>query len=266
MKYPVCVLTAHHCSPEYLGLSLEPELLKRAILTAIDMGFKFISYQEFKDIFFGRKTADKKSILLTFDDGYYDFYRYAFPVLKEFKVPAVCFLITDKINDFKRDEFNFKSKKHKDIDYKNDDDQFLNIDEIGLMYASGLVEFDSHTATHFSCKSDNTELIEQELMLSYKKISELFPQKKEFGFCWPKGHFNDIALKAISDLGIYDFAFSTIDGGYDGDDKFKIRRIDISESTKDMDKYICRLKKKLRLYSMPFLGSFYSNFRNKKFK
>ena len=58
-----------------------------------------------------------------------------------------------------------------------------------------------------------------------------------------------------------------IDGGFcAGDDKFKIRRIDISNNAKSESDYIFRIKKKLFIYSTPFIGKFYSYFRNRSFK
>ena len=38
------------------------------------------------------------SIILTFDDGYYDFYKYALPVLKQLNIPATLFVTTANIN------------------------------------------------------------------------------------------------------------------------------------------------------------------------
>ena len=133
------------------------------------------------------------------------------------------------------------------------------------MQESGLFEFDSHTASHFSCKSNDETKLREEFSSSLAKIKELFPEKQEFGFCFPKGRFNELSLKVVRDY--YDFAFSVIDGGFcAGDDKFKLRRIDISNNAKSESDYIFRVKKKLFIYSTPVLGNLYSNFRNRGYK
>lgn len=41
------------------------------------------------------RRDDHPFCVLTFDDGWYDFYRYAYPILKEHNVPATVFLATD---------------------------------------------------------------------------------------------------------------------------------------------------------------------------
>ena len=265
MNYPVCVLTMHHCNNNKNDFAIRPELFKKALLMALDEGYKFINYGQFKDIVAGRAKAVKKSILLTFDDGYFDNYKFALPILKELNIPAVCFLITDKINDFKRQDYDFSFKMHKEIDYDKDTEYFLNLDEIRQMQESGLFEFDSHTASHFSCRSDDEARLREEFSSSLARIKELFPEKKEFGFCFPKGHFNELSQRIVKEY--YDFAFSVIDGGFCvGDDKFKIRRIDISNNAKSESDYIFRVKKKLFIYSTPFIGKFYSDFRNRGYK
>jgi len=76
MNYPVCVLTMHHCNNNENDFAIKPELFKKAILMALDEGYKFINYAQFKDIVAGRAKAPKKSILLTFDDGYFDNYKF----------------------------------------------------------------------------------------------------------------------------------------------------------------------------------------------
>ena len=76
MNYPVCVLTMHHCNNNENDFAIRPELFKKALLMALYEGYKFINYDQFKDTVAGRSKAHKKSILLTFDDGYFDNYKF----------------------------------------------------------------------------------------------------------------------------------------------------------------------------------------------
>ena len=69
----------------------------------------------------------KKSIFITFDDGYKNNYTKAFPILKKYNTKATIFINTKYIG--------------KDKDY-------LNWDEIKEMYESGLIDFQLHTHSH----------------------------------------------------------------------------------------------------------------------
>ena len=51
--------------------------------------FNFLSNTQFIEILNSKKIPKKKSILLTFDDGYRDHYEYVFPFLKKQDLSAV---------------------------------------------------------------------------------------------------------------------------------------------------------------------------------
>ena len=44
-------------------------------------------------------NVNKKSIAITFDDGYVDFFRNAYPLLKKYQIPATVFIATGNINE-----------------------------------------------------------------------------------------------------------------------------------------------------------------------
>lgn len=71
----------------------------------------------------------KNSILVTFDDGYEDNYKYAFPLLKKYNVKATIFLNTA---------------------YIGKDPCYMTWEQAGEMYESGIVDFQLHTHSHFS--------------------------------------------------------------------------------------------------------------------
>jgi len=57
--------------------------------------FNVLSLNEFIDRIEGRKAFGYKSCLVTFDDGWYDNFQNAYPLLKEIGIPAVIFITTD---------------------------------------------------------------------------------------------------------------------------------------------------------------------------
>ncbi|MGD9897729.1 MAG: polysaccharide deacetylase family protein [Calditrichaceae bacterium] len=59
--------------------------------------YSIISFQEFFNVLEGRKDI-RKGLLITFDDGYHDFYSDAYPILEKYSAPAVVFLTTNFIN------------------------------------------------------------------------------------------------------------------------------------------------------------------------
>jgi len=97
-----------------------------------------------------------KTVVLTFDDGYQDFYTEAFPVLKQCGFAATVFLVSGRVRDSA-------------ICFEGAD--YLTWREIRELRANG-ISFGSHTVTHADFRSLGPEQIEYELGCSKETIEQ----------------------------------------------------------------------------------------------
>ncbi|EPX57379.1 polysaccharide deacetylase [Cystobacter fuscus DSM 2262] len=79
------------------GLLISQETFRRHLEGLSAAGYKFATMGEALDVMSGARTAHEDLCVVTFDDGYRDVYRYAYPVLKEMGVPAITYLPADLI-------------------------------------------------------------------------------------------------------------------------------------------------------------------------
>lgn len=84
------------------GLLISQETFRKHLEVAHAAGYDFASIGDAVDVMAGRKTAKKDLCVVTFDDGYRDVYRYAYPILKQMGVPAITYLPTSFIGTNKR--------------------------------------------------------------------------------------------------------------------------------------------------------------------
>ncbi len=68
----------------------------------INKWFNIISMDEFIDQIRKKKTFDKPTMAITFDDGYRDNYTLAYPILKKYDLPAIIYLVSGLIGTTQR--------------------------------------------------------------------------------------------------------------------------------------------------------------------
>ncbi|MBS1689939.1 MAG: polysaccharide deacetylase family protein [Bacteroidetes bacterium] len=83
------------------GLTISPEKLKQQWQYLKNEGCSTLSLSQFVDIVKNKLPYPKKSILLTFDDGYRNNLQYVYPLLKELNWSAAFFIIADTLTQTK---------------------------------------------------------------------------------------------------------------------------------------------------------------------
>jgi peptidoglycan/xylan/chitin deacetylase (PgdA/CDA1 family) len=150
-------------------------------------GYTTITPNEVINFFDQGISPPSKSVLLTFDDGYIDFYVNAYPLLKERGFKATVFLPTGLVQN----------------------KGYLSWDQIAEMANSGLIYFANHTWSHKSV------LMAQDIVS--KEIATADAQLAEHGlnnlkvFAYPYGDPSDYGVSDLNLLG-YKLAFTTWPG------------------------------------------------------
>ncbi|WP_081210048.1 polysaccharide deacetylase family protein [Salegentibacter sediminis] len=189
--------------------------------------FKIISIFDLYDNIYLDKELPKNSVLLTFDDGDYSIYQNAMPILKEFNIPAVIFVITDLINTNKPfwwDEIkyylgetegermvwevkkwdNFERKRflekiRKDSCLPNKNIKQLSNHELKEMSDAGItIANHSHSHPMFDKVSDLE--LNKELSMAIDKLKSL--KFSPFFFAYPNGNFTIKSENKLKELGI----------------------------------------------------------------
>lgn len=122
------------------------------------------------------KTKNNRIVVLTFDDGFYNFYENAFPVINKYGFHATVFISTDRITE------------NKEIEY-------MNWHEVRELSRKN-VDFGSHSVSHPKLILLDWNSIEYEIAES-KKIIEDEIKKKVTIFSYPYA-FPEVNRKYVS--------------------------------------------------------------------
>jgi peptidoglycan/xylan/chitin deacetylase (PgdA/CDA1 family) len=172
----------------------------------------------FEDLLLRR--VPKKPVILTFDDGYEDNYHYLFPLLEQYAMKAVLYVLGSRKN---RDNFW-------DIPKGEPRAALLNPSQIKEMAASGLVEFGSHSINHVSLTEIGARQAESEIRDSKKALEDLL-KKPVVSFAYPYGAVNEETKKITARSG-YTFGIAVNSGPTRfGEDLLEIRRVHMFPKT-----------------------------------
>lgn len=184
------------------SLDVLPTTFEAEIKTLKDAGYSFVTMADLANALDDRVTLPSKVVVLTFDDGYRDFYTDVFPILKRQQVKATAFIVP-----------NFLNKP-------NNMDTWM-IKEIAK---SGLVEIGAHTMDHTYLTDLPLKRIEYEVIQSKKYLEKLLGHRI-VSFAYPYGAFDNTTIDVVKKAG-FRSAVTTISGIFAQDlNRFFLYRI-----------------------------------------
>lgn len=161
------------------------------------------------------KTFPGKTIVITFDDGYYNNYKGAYQELLKREMRATWFIVSSTIGNTST------------WLYENTVQQpMLNNEQLSDMSHHGM-EIGSHTSSHTKLTQLTHDEIYNELVTSRNSIADII-NKEITSFAYPYGVFDTQIIDLVKKAG-YKTACSTRSGKNNmTDDIFKLRRITVS--------------------------------------
>ena len=177
-----------------------------------EKGYKVISLRELVRRLHEGVPLDGE-IVVTFDDGYKDNYENAFPILKQYDLPATIFVTTDLIGT--RDKRDFERLSALDLRTLSD---------------SGLIDIEPHTKTHPKLAKLVQDDAREEIVGAKEELERILGKTCDL-FAYPYGNYSDETALLVRGLG---FAGAiTVEAGTvrSGDDLVTLHRNSIDRTT-----------------------------------
>ena len=179
---------------------VSPDLFESDLKYLKEHGYSFVGIQELIDFVYSGAPLPKKSIVITFDDGYYNNYLYAYPLLEKYDAKMVISVI-GKYTDLYDGEKPNAYYSH------------VTWDMINEMLASGRVEIGNHTySMHTNGERRGSKKIKGETDEHYSKIltedigklqAEMFEHTGTYPsvYTYPFGAISNASFGIIADMG-----------------------------------------------------------------
>lgn len=182
---PFGILAYHHIGPDAKGnynrWCVYPEIFFQQIKDLKKAGYRFVTLAEAMEKFKTTSSSTvpfQKTLVLTFDDGYRDFYTGAYPFLKENQISATLFVITQDVGHSGNVTWEMMKE----------------------MQAGGLVEIGSHTVHHSNLSRGSERNIRSEIFDSKKILEEKLGSKIKT-FAYPYGASSPTAIRLAEEAG-----------------------------------------------------------------
>jgi len=186
--YPTTILVYHSISihrnvKHSRHFTIDPQLFNSQMNYLHKNNFRVINLTEFNEMIQAPITANHKTIVLTFDDGYADSYIYAYPILKKYGFSATFSLICSFVDS--KETFPWL----RESPFPRGENLPLSMDQI-LEMDKGDMDFGSHANSHQRLTRLSQKQAFEEIQRSKTYIEDLLGREIN-SFFYPYGSWSD---------------------------------------------------------------------------
>jgi peptidoglycan/xylan/chitin deacetylase (PgdA/CDA1 family) len=164
----------------------------------------------------GRAALPEKPVLLTFDDGFADFFTQCLPILLSYQFAATLYLVTAYIGQTGRW-----------LEQENEADRpMLTWEQIQHIAASG-IECGSHTHTHPRLDGLPLARVRDEIETSKELLDSHLPSPAR-SMCYPYGCYSDAVQQAVQQAGYTSACAVRYELSSPQDDMFALSRLSVT--------------------------------------
>lgn len=184
------------------SMATRPYFFEEQLRYLKNNGYVSITLSDLRRALAGRAILPERPVVLTFDDGYRDFYTDAFPLLKKYQMKSINYIIVNHIG---------RSGN-------------LTESQIREMLESGLVEIGCHTLDHVYLPKEKLEEARRQIVECKKQLEGRFGVVVNH-FAYPGGYLNDRVKSLVGEAG-FETAADTVPGVVPSLDKvYNLRRL-----------------------------------------
>ena len=187
------------------NLSVTPNDFEQQMAYLANNGYHSLDVGQLALALKQKTVLPSKPVVITFDDGFRDFYTNAFPILQKYNLHAESYVITGFVGG----------------------GDYMTWDMLREVQRSGLVTIGSHTVNHRYLTAFAPSLVTAELANSKAELENKLGVTVT-DFCYPYGAFNNKVAEAVEKAG-YTNATTTVPGLYQYDTRiFLMNRVRVS--------------------------------------
>lgn len=183
------ILTYHSIDPTGSNISIHPEVFHWQMAFLKNSGRKGVSLRDYLTVQANSSARTTEFVVLTFDDGFENFYDVVLPILLQYGFTATVFIVTGNLGE----KCRWQKK--------------AGIPDIKLMHWSQVlechekgIEIGSHTVDHPNLTHLDPHLVKTQVVKSKEHIEGVLNNEVS-SFCYPYGNYDENTIDQIKNAG-----------------------------------------------------------------
>jgi len=186
------------------NLSVTPSDFRLQMDWLYDNDYHPVDFDDLRAYLFGNQSLPSRPVVLTFDDGYRDMYKTAFPILRVHHFKGVSYVVSGFLNS----------------------PNYITSEMLQEMDALG-IQIGAHTVSHADLTRISAASLRSEVFDS-KAALESAVGHPVLDFCYPSGKFNDAVISAVQAAGFLTATTTQPGVAHSAADRFTWSRVRVS--------------------------------------